>query len=197
MSQPSYSCPVASNVLTGSVTLLRTTPEDEDCLYLKVTAPLAYEKDQDLDTTLNTTISAKRLQKKKIDKFAYTVKKDDDTKSLIKARWFIKKDGKFTYPLAQVHPTVKLSYRTGLRECIKRADISYERRTKVMKMLDKNPDINPAQLSSEDMADVDLVWSLVAMPSETNMPEEYAVSKLDGRVWCMSFWRLFKMKRVL
>lgn len=74
---------------------------------------------------------------------------------------------------------------------------SYERRTKVMKMLDKNPDINPAQLSSEDMADVDLVWSLVAMPSETNMPEEYAVSKLDGRVWCMSFWRLFKMKRVL
>jgi len=140
MSQPSYSCPVASNVLTGSVTLLRTTPEDEDCLYLKVTAPLAYEKDQDLDTTLNTTISAKRLQKKKIDKFAYTVKKDDDTKSLIKARWFIKKDGKFTYPLAQVHPTVKLSYRTGLRECIKRADISDERRTKVMKMLDKNPD---------------------------------------------------------
>ena len=74
MSQPSYSCPVASNVLTGSVTLLRTTPEDEDCLYLKVTAPLAYEKDQDLDTTLNTTISAKRLQKKKIDKFAYTVR---------------------------------------------------------------------------------------------------------------------------
>ena len=45
MSQPSYSCPVASNVLTGSVTLLRTTPEDEDCLYLKVTAPLAAFED--------------------------------------------------------------------------------------------------------------------------------------------------------
>ena len=45
LSQPSFSCPVASNVLTGSVTLPRTTPENEDCLYLKVTAPLAAFED--------------------------------------------------------------------------------------------------------------------------------------------------------
>ena len=45
MSQPSYSCPVASNVITGSATLPRTTPENEDCLYLKVTAPLAAFED--------------------------------------------------------------------------------------------------------------------------------------------------------
>ena len=39
-SKPSYSCPTASNVLTGSKTLPRTTEENEDCLYLKITAPL-------------------------------------------------------------------------------------------------------------------------------------------------------------
>ena len=41
LSQPSFSCPTASNVLTGSATLPRTTEENEDCLYLKITAPLA------------------------------------------------------------------------------------------------------------------------------------------------------------
>ena len=40
-SSPSVSCPTASNVLTGSTTLPRSTPEDEDCLYLKITAPLS------------------------------------------------------------------------------------------------------------------------------------------------------------
>lgn len=37
--KPSYSCPIASNVLTGSETLPRSTQPKEDCLYLKVIAP--------------------------------------------------------------------------------------------------------------------------------------------------------------
>ena len=45
LSQPSFSCPTASNVLTGSATLPRTTEENEDCLYLKITAPLAAFED--------------------------------------------------------------------------------------------------------------------------------------------------------
>ena len=39
-------------------------------------------------------------------------------------------------------------------------------------------------LSSEDLADFDYVWSLVSLGSSSNLPEEYAVTKLDGRVWC-------------
>lgn len=42
---PSVSCPIASNVMTGATTLPRTTPENEDCLYLKVTAPLSAFED--------------------------------------------------------------------------------------------------------------------------------------------------------
>lgn len=38
-STPGFSCPTASNVLTGSLTLPRSTPENEDCLYLQVVAP--------------------------------------------------------------------------------------------------------------------------------------------------------------
>ena len=46
LANPSVSCPIASNVMTGSSTLPRKTPENEDCLYLKVTAPLsAFEDD--------------------------------------------------------------------------------------------------------------------------------------------------------
>ena len=44
-SSPSFSCPTASYVLTGSTTLPRTTPEEEDCLYLKITAPLSAFED--------------------------------------------------------------------------------------------------------------------------------------------------------
>ena len=44
-SSPSFSCPTASNVVTGSTTLTRTTPENEDCLYLKITAPLSAFED--------------------------------------------------------------------------------------------------------------------------------------------------------
>ena len=72
---------------------------------------------------------------------------------MIRARWFIKKNGQFEYPLAQgkflifdqevfiliVYPTVKLSYRTGLRECIEKAQISDEKRAHVIKMLNQHP----------------------------------------------------------
>ena len=39
-------------------------------------------------------------------------------------------------------------------------------------------------MSSNDLADIDYVWSLVSLSGKSNQPEEYAVSKLDGRVWC-------------
>jgi len=45
MSSPSVSCPIASNVMTGKESLPRSTPEAEDCLYLKVTAPLSAFED--------------------------------------------------------------------------------------------------------------------------------------------------------
>ena len=44
-SSSSFSCPTASNVVTGSTTLPRTSPENEDCLYLKITAPLSAFED--------------------------------------------------------------------------------------------------------------------------------------------------------
>merc|ERR1711935_957867 len=45
LSTPSFSCPIASNVITGSESLPRSTPVSEDCLYLKVTAPLSAFED--------------------------------------------------------------------------------------------------------------------------------------------------------
>ena len=45
--QPAFSCPVASNILTGAETLPRTTEENEDCLYLKIIAPTsAFDGDE-------------------------------------------------------------------------------------------------------------------------------------------------------
>ena len=52
-SKPSYSCPVASNVLTGRLTLPRSTPENEDCLYIKISVPLAAFEDKKPRKVLN------------------------------------------------------------------------------------------------------------------------------------------------
>ena len=52
-SKPSFSCPIASNVLTGSLTLPRNTPENEDCLYIKISAPLAAFEDKKPRKVLN------------------------------------------------------------------------------------------------------------------------------------------------
>ena len=38
--------------------------------------------------------------------------------------------------------------------------------------------------SEENGTDYDYMWSLVSVGGTNNLPEEYGVSKLDGRVWC-------------
>ena len=84
--------------------------------------------------------TAKRLTQKKLDRLYTSAYARPDEKLLIKARWFIKQNDNFTYPPAQVHPPVKVAYRTALAHAIKKIDsLDPNRRLKVERMLTERP----------------------------------------------------------